>query len=225
MSFDKLKIERNKRARRIALRLDVKERVMRLVLPMRASMKAGLEFAEQHEAWINKKLAELPEEKLVENGTEFMFLGEGLTLRITYDENLKSTRFIKENGELKVFTNQENISLRLTRYLKREAEKYFLAMLREKAARIDKKIAQLTIRDTKTRWGSAGIDGKVSLNWRLAFAPREAFDYVVAHEAAHLLHPNHSHAFWRTCMELSENYRAGHRWMKQYGEKLMAYRF
>ncbi|MBI1327834.1 MAG: DUF45 domain-containing protein [Alphaproteobacteria bacterium] len=225
MSFDNLKIERNRRARRIALRLDVKERVMRLVLPMRASMKAGLEFAEQHEAWIAQKLAELPEERFVTDGSEFIFLGEGLTLRVHYDTALKSTRFIKENGELKVFTNQENISLRLTRHLKREAEKYFMVRLQEKAARIGKKIAHLSIRDTKSRWGSAGPDGKVSLNWRLAFAPFEAFDYVVAHEAAHLLHPDHSRAFWRTCMELSENYRDGHRWMKQHGEKLMAYRF
>ena len=48
------------------------------------------------------------------------------------------------------------------------------------------------------RWGSCGKDGVIHVHWQLVQAPAAALDYVVAHEVAHLLHRNHSPAFWAT---------------------------
>jgi len=47
-----------------------------------------------------------------------------------------------------------------------------------------------------TRWGSAGADGTIRLNWRLVHFAPAVIDYVVAHELAHLREMNHSAAFW-----------------------------
>ena len=52
--------------------------------------------------------------------------------------------------------------------------------------------------DAKSRWGSCGRDGIIRVHWRLVQAPMAAFEYVVAHEVAHLVDRNHGEGFWRT---------------------------
>ena len=52
--------------------------------------------------------------------------------------------------------------------------------------------------DAKSRWGSCGRDGVIRVHWRLVQAPAAAFEYVVAHEVAHLVHRNHTPDFWAT---------------------------
>ena len=55
--------------------------------------------------------------------------------------------------------------------------------------------------NARSRWGSCGRDGVVRVHWRLIQAPRKAMEYVVAHELVHLLHRNHSPAFWNKLAE------------------------
>ena len=56
---------------------------------------------------------------------------------------------------------------------------------------------RLTIRDMRTRWGVCNVSRRrITLNLRLAGMPREALEYVVVHEYAHFLHPNHGPLFW-----------------------------
>ena len=53
------------------------------------------------------------------------------------------------------------------------------------------------IRDMKSRWGSCQPQKKViTLNGKMIAAPREAIEYVVLHEFAHFVHPNHSKDFY-----------------------------
>lgn len=48
------------------------------------------------------------------------------------------------------------------------------------------------------RWGSCTpIDGTIRLSTRLRGMPRYVVDYVLLHELAHLLVPDHSPAFWK----------------------------
>lgn len=55
----------------------------------------------------------------------------------------------------------------------------------------------LSFRRMKTRWGSCRPQkGALSFNTRLAELPPDAADYVVVHEFAHFLQPNHSAAFY-----------------------------
>ena len=49
----------------------------------------------------------------------------------------------------------------------------------------------------QARWGSCtSVDSSIRLSARLVGAPAYVVDYVLLHELAHLLEPNHSNAFW-----------------------------
>lgn len=63
----------------------------------------------------------------------------------------------------------------------------------------------------------------MSFSWRLILAPPEMLDYVAAHEAAHLVHLDHSPAFWRTLAGLGVDARAAERWFDRHGQDLHAW--
>lgn len=65
------------------------------------------------------------------------------------------------------------------------------------ADRLGIAVPSVQIRDMPSRWGSAGPEGPLRFNWRIAMAPKRLVDYVAAHEVCHLRHPHHSPAFWR----------------------------
>ncbi|HBS33364.1 MAG TPA: M48 family peptidase, partial [Parvularcula sp.] len=81
----------------------------------------------------------------------------------------------------------------------------------------------ISIRDTRSRWGSCARDGALSFSWRLIMAPPEILDYVAAHECAHLVHLNHSPAYWRLLRSLDVDVRAARDWFAANGQRLYAY--
>lgn len=55
----------------------------------------------------------------------------------------------------------------------------------------------LELRSMKTRWGTCiPAKKKILFNSKLIHCPYESIEYVVLHEIAHLIHPNHSKAFY-----------------------------
>lgn len=55
----------------------------------------------------------------------------------------------------------------------------------------------LKLRKMEKRWGSLSKKGLLTLNTRLIQTPRECIEYVVIHELCHLVHHNHSSAFYK----------------------------
>ena len=46
------------------------------------------------------------------------------------------------------------------------------------------------------RWGSCTPNGKIILNPELIKAPKGSIEYVIIHELCHLIHHNHTKAFY-----------------------------
>ncbi|MEG0769168.1 MAG: YgjP-like metallopeptidase domain-containing protein [Ruthenibacterium sp.] len=67
----------------------------------------------------------------------------------------------------------------------------------------------IKVRDMKTRWGVCKTQARqLTFNLRLAEKPRAAVEYVVLHEYAHFVVPNHSPAFWAVVARYMPDYKA-----------------
>lgn len=80
--------------------------------------------------------------------------------------------------------------------------------------------AKVRIGHQKTRWGSCSSHGTISINVRLMLAPIEVMDYVIAHEWAHLIHFDHSKAFWSTLASVYPDVENAMAWLKRHGHTL-----
>jgi predicted metal-dependent hydrolase len=101
------------------------------------------------------------------------------------------------------------------------ATRFLGEMVLDRAAQLGVDVPPLTIRDTRSRWGSCSSRGRVNLSWRLVMAPRVVADYVVVHELAHLLQMNHSPTFWGVVESVLPNYKESRLWLKRYGDDLL----
>lgn len=64
------------------------------------------------------------------------------------------------------------------------------------AEKMNVKPARITFRDMQRKWGSCSSLGNVTLAHALCTIPFELAEYVIVHELAHLIHLDHSQAFW-----------------------------
>lgn len=220
---DYIMVKKSRRARRLALRLDAKDRRFHLVIPKGMSLKRAVAFAEEHDAWMNEKLRLLPEEVELKDGRRIPVLGKMRRIRVSYDRRLERTEIEMTERDILVSTPLRDPAPRIQRFLKNLARETLTEMAERKANRLGRPVQAITIRDPKTRWGSCSEDGKIAFSWRLILAPPAAMDYVVAHEVAHLEHMDHSDRFWTCCRRLSREYLEGKFWMQNHAHELMRY--
>ena len=78
----------------------------------------------------------------------------------------------------------------------------------------------VTVRDPRSRWGSASQQGRVSLSWRLVLAPPEALETVVVHELAHLRIFGHGPRFWSLVASRRPDHQVWRRWLHDHATEL-----
>ena len=114
------------------------------------------------------------------------------------------------------------------RLTEREGRKLARELVREtidvEAPRIGVECRRISIRDTRSRFGSCSSEGSMSFSWRLVLAPRRILDYVVVHELCHLVHMNHSRRFWSLVERVRPDFREQRDWLGDHGWELLAYR-
>lgn len=215
-----LRIRRNPRARRLILRIDSDNDGVVVTLPPHARVEDGLKLARQQTGWITDKLSGLPHRVAFADGAGIPLAG--VTHRIRHDPDGRAG-VRRDGGELVVSGRPEHLARRLTDWLKGEARRIIAPLARQKAESIGHKPSRITIRDTRSRWGSCSGSGGLSFSWRLVLAPVWVLDYVVAHEAAHLAHLNHGDDFWRTVRGLTANMDDARDWLGEHGTRLHRY--
>jgi predicted metal-dependent hydrolase len=81
-------------------------------------------------------------------------------------------------------------------------------------------LTRVTIRSQRTRWGSCGRNGHITLNWRLVLMPPEVRDYVLIHELMHLRRMDHSPAFWGHVAGACPGFGEARAWLRTNGKAL-----
>ncbi|MCS7036422.1 MAG: M48 family metallopeptidase [Saprospiraceae bacterium] len=82
---------------------------------------------------------------------------------------------------------------------------------------VNRPIRGIYLKYTISNWGSCSSRGNINLSTRLLFAPREVQDYVILHELAHLVEPNHSDRFWAVVAQHMPDFERHEAWLRQHG--------
>ncbi|NOX41601.1 MAG: M48 family metallopeptidase [Alphaproteobacteria bacterium] len=213
-------IRRSERARRFSLRISNADSTVNLTLPKRAAMNDALDFLHRQEGWLRKNLAARPTLILPKFGGQFLFRGADLQIRHTQGRSVKIAA-----GAIHVPGDPDRLGARLRGFCKVAARAQLVDNAEFYAYTLGKSLGKITLRDTRSRWGSCSSEGNLMFSWRLIMAPPEVLSYVAAHEVAHMIEMNHSADFWRLVDSLLPEYKSQRRWLKEHGASLYAFRF
>ena len=208
---------RSARARRVSLRIDPRGGAVVVTLPPRAARTAGVALLMNHAEWVAARLAALPGPIPFADGA--MVPLHGAIHRIRRMPGLRGVRI--QDGELLVGGEADLLERRVAEFLRAEARRSFGELVRRKAVVADVVPRRVTVKDTRSRWGSCAANRDLGFSWRLVMAPAHVQDYVAAHEVAHLRHMNHGPRFWALVAELTPHAEAAMAWLRGNGPKLL----
>ena len=215
-----LRIRHHPTARRLTLRIDPAGGGAIVTLPSGLKARDGIAFAERKADWLINRLDSLPKPVPIGNGSELPL--RGIPHRIRHRTDARGTVWL-ENGEIHVAGRPEYLQRRIVDWLKAEARRELGERAHDKADRIGRTVGRVTVRDTRSRWGSCSANGNLSFCWRLIMAPEHVLDYVVAHEVAHLIERNHGPRFWDLVRELTDDTGGAKVWLRRDGDSLLRY--
>ena len=115
------------------------------------------------------------------------------------------------NARLKETEQEDEAELR-----KRAAE-YLTARTAYFSALMGLHPRTVKITSAKKRFGSCSAKNGICYSWRLMAYPKEAVDYVIVHELAHIAHKNHKRAFYTLIEKYLPDYRERKELLKQRG--------
>lgn len=129
-----------------------------------------------------------------------------------------SVRLRAEEGRMIVAAPDSDAVRVLVEKAYRDAARGWLGVMCEHhAARMGVTHGRISVRDPSTRWGSCSARGSLSFSWRLMMAPARVAEYVVVHELAHLVHMDHSPAFWAVVARAAPDHAADVAWLRGHG--------
>ncbi|MGB0659540.1 MAG: M48 family metallopeptidase [Mangrovicoccus sp.] len=217
-SGDPIVIRRSGQAKRLSLRLSRLDGRVTLTAPKGVSDAVIRGFVQEKRDWLRHHLADMPAPVLVQDGVQIPIEGRMVPI-------------IQAPGPAGL--HEGRLRLRPGRAAGPQAAAILRQLARARLAdycdracvQIGRSYSKLTLRDTRSRWGSCTAEGGLMFSWRIIMAPPRILDYLAAHEVSHLVHMNHSKAFWGQVAQLHPSAREDRAWLHEYGADLHRYRF
>lgn len=183
------------------------DQTVRLSVPRRVSKKWAEAFLRERSGWIEAKLeffqktAGTAAEREVGDGSSIKLLGEDMTFAVSECEK---DCVYQEEKRIHIYTrdtdNQERVKAIFEKWWRGQAKIILEDRVDQWYPVIEKygmEKPRVAVRKMRTLWGSCSVHRKVvTFNVSLIQAPVPCVDYVVLHELAHFLYPNHGKGFY-----------------------------
>lgn len=176
---------------------------VKVYAPSETSNEKIEEKVKEKARWILKQQNEFlsyhpltPARKYV-NGETHLYLGRQYILN---SEQAKVNLVKPYRGKLVVLHKANTkVETVVKNWYRDKAVEHFNLVLEEKLnlfSKYDIEKPLIAIRTMSKRWGSCTVKGKVILNPELIKASKGSIEYVMIHELCHLVHHNHTKAFY-----------------------------
>ena len=225
-----IKLKKSFKAKNISIKIKPFEGVL-VTVPMLVSFKLAEDFVKTKIKWINKNL-----NKVQKQEQSYTFFSANNSFKTRYHLiNITSTELSKntvhiENTNVKVLISKKlsvsseenqlyirNIILEIWR---KEAKEYLPRRVKALAIDHNFNYQKLTIKNTKSRWGSCSFDNNINLSLHLMRISNELIDYVILHELVHTKVKNHSSKFWETLEKHCPNSKILDKELKKYSLRI-----
>lgn len=209
------------RARRKTLAVQVRQGRVQVRAPWYVSQTAIREWLDGHRDWVQERLRQDAERQAqmprIEPGGRVFYQARDLPVRfeaaarggVDWDER----RCLIRGPDL----DTSKATRILEQWLKAEAARVLPERARALARhlRVDHKCTDVRLRKTRSTWGYCTSAGVLQFNWLIMLAPHAVVDYIIAHEVCHLVHLNHSRAFWRLVESVCPEAQSYRRWLRR----------
>lgn len=208
-----------------------------VTLPVRGGVRAVDAFLTEREAWLRRHLADQVRQRrrlaaMRPSGPNWrsLYLGELHRVRVeSADPGIRRSRVFRVGGD-----DGDELLVRMAQSDRRTPARVLELWLRERAETAIRRQIELhapglgvqplavSIRDQRTRWGSASKAGRLAFSWRLILAPPAALETVVVHELAHLRVFGHGPRFWALVASRRPDHSTWRRWLHDHSPELHA---
>ena len=194
-----------------------------VLVPEELSNSQVEELLEGKRKWIYRNLAEWEDlnatrvQRDYVNGEGFMYLGRSYRLKLVDEQE---SPLLLKDGYFCLLSNNGSAP---------NADAAFKEFFREKGKnRIPQRVAYyqdrmgvkanvVKIMELKNRRASCTSDGNINFHWKCMMAPPSVLDYIVVHELAHLIQPNHTQTFWNEVDKVMPDYATRKEWLRTNG--------
>jgi predicted metal-dependent hydrolase len=191
-------------------------------------------FLRERETWLRHHLDLHARQRAVHaargglrDGASFRYRGELVRLRVIHSAVARRTTvWLSGTGEELIIEraarDPRGVADALETWLRLEARRAIDAEIESHATALGVSPAGVSVRDQRSRWGSASRHGRLSFSWRLVLAPPEALETVVVHELAHLRVFGHGPQFWDLVASRRPDHLVWRRWLRTHSLEMHA---
>lgn len=213
----------NPRARRLSIRIDARAGEAVLIAPSERKLADAVAFARTKAGWMRERLAERPRGRPLEAGAAVNLFGEPIRLVATGGAGAARLTEDEEGPVIVSGGEGETFARRVENLFKRVARESLQARTDVHLRALGQCPVKMSIADPKSRWGSCSPHNRsIRYSWRVVMAPPAVIDYLAAHEVAHLVHADHSPAYWAVVQRLVGDHRPHRKWLRENGPALHA---
>jgi len=198
---------------------------------MRAPESHAYELVQRHRRWIathqgriRAQVAARSSRPTLDRGRSILLRGEPhRVISLAAIDGRRSATVDLVEGRLVVTSpplGKRSTAELLEQWFRAESRREIEARVALRSAEMALSAKRITIRDQKTRWGSASRSGTLSFSWRLVMCPPWVLDYVVVHELAHLKVSGHGRGFWRLVERHFPDARAARKWLRDHHDEV-----
>ena len=216
-------VRRSSRRTKITITIE-RDRTVVVHAPNHASDEAIARIVEAKRYWIYEKTGRgrkyrdrpHPPGKELVNGESALYLGRSYRIEIVDNE----TEYIRFDQRFLVPASCACHKGVMREWYIARAKERILPRVVKQARELGVTFGQARIVDSRYRWGSCTVRNNINVNWRLIKAPISVVDYVIAHELAHLLEPNHTPRFWNIVKTRVPTMDRARGWLREHGQIL-----
>ncbi len=182
---------------------------------------------------IFQKLQELNEVKTTVQPKEFVsgeklpYLGRHYRLKV-YKEAIPNVSFQFKQGRFiatvpRAWSQdqiQQHLEQKLITWYREHGYKKIMQRASDYQSMLGVEPRSLQLKTQHKRWGTCTPNGDIYLNWRIVMAPVRVIDYIIVHELAHLIVPEHNDKFWRIVRTTLPHYKEAKEWLRVHGIEL-----